>query len=172
MNLPKELITNCNQLVEGSHKKISFKNLPRLIAVKENMLVLSSIPIAETVLKSVNASFRLRNLVWIIGIVIIILAVIFNYWFFLGLIIVVIADRYLAKSDKNSWMFLASILLSIEILVDNFAGWGTAFPTERVEAIKLFDNLSINKRTFWLDYYLVNRDKIEPDIIKDFGPKN
>lgn len=172
LNIPQELISICYHLVKESHKKMSLKNLPKFITLKENVHIISSIPVAVTVLKSINASFKIRKLTWVIGIVLIILAIIFNYWFFSGLIIVAFIDIYLAIHAKDSFMFLAKILVSVEILADNFAGWGTAFPTERSEAIKIFDKFSITNRTFWLDYYLGNRDKIEPDIIKGFGPNN
>ena len=81
-------------------------------------------------------------------------------------------DRYLAKEEKDSWIFLSALLLTTEMLINDFAGWGTAFSNEREQVIKIYNDFSITHRTLWLDYYLENRNEIGSEIILAFGPKN
>ena len=66
-------------------------------------------------------------------------------------------------------MLLAAMLLSLEILVSDFAGWGSAYPTAWEAARRAFgpdDDAPME----WLDYYLPRRAELEADLVKVFGP--
>lgn len=66
--------------------------------------------------------------------------------------------------------YLASIVLSIELLGCDFAGWGTRYPEARSKAVEILDTYFINKRTRLLDIYLPQLSQLSPDEIRALGP--
>lgn len=81
----------------------------------------------------------------------------------------------------NSWRpnkrheyqtYLASIVLSIESLACDFAGWGTRYPELRSKAVEILDTYFTNNRTRLLDIYLPQRDQFGRDELTALGPRD
>ena len=83
-----------------------------------------------------------------------------------------IGERWFAASERRQYMFLATILLSLEVLVNDFAGWGGAYPSERAQALELLQDANTTPRTIWLDYYLPRRSNLDATMIRGFGPSS
>jgi hypothetical protein len=79
------------------------------------------------------------------------------------MVFVVIADRYLKRGERESWEFLAAILLALYMLVNDFAGWGTACPDARNYALQL--NLNGSD---WLIFYVPTEDS---SVVQLFAPE-
>lgn len=169
LNLPKELVSKCYQILELTHQN----NLSKIITSREymHMVILALVPEGIQMMNYGDSIFKIRKLIWLLGIIILILAVLFSYWLLLALLIILIADRYFAKKDKDNWKFLASILLSIEFLINNFAGWGDAFPKEKENALQIVKEISRLDKFYWMDYILPNHTNLGPDDLKMFGPE-
>lgn len=67
--------------------------------------------------------------------------------------------------------YLVSIVLAIECLGCDFAGWGDRYPLAKQKAVEILDQFFLNSRTRLLDVYMPLRDQIPSDRIrKGFGP--
>lgn len=171
LTLPKDLIIKCNQLVIGIQKERSLGSIPKLICTSEYMPIIAAVPDGNIILKYVNAIAKLYIALWICTVIVIILSIFIYKWLLLILIIFFIAGRFLFKQQKYNWLLQSAILLSVEMLVNDFAGWGSNYSAESQKCGELFNTLGIKNKSFWLDYILPNRDQISHEMIKGFGPK-
>ena len=67
--------------------------------------------------------------------------------------------------------YLASIVLAIESLGSNFAGWGDRYPEAKRKADEILNAYFIANRTRLLDVYMPLRTQLDPNKLKEvFGP--
>lgn len=166
--LPKELLAKCIMLVESTHKEHGFLNLPARMTAKHNMVAIAMVDDrGMLILGNAIRCWRLRIVVWLSSLGIFGLAWWLNWWLLSGFLVIVIADQMLARLNRSYWRFLAAMLLSLEMLVSDFAGWGTAYPEAQIRALQ-----ALGMQTQWLDLYLPNRGNIPLDILTRFGPTN
>jgi hypothetical protein len=164
--LPDQLVTICSLLVMKTHSSQGFGDLARRLASKQNTTSLACIPDMLTIMRGIDGGFKLRIAFWLLGLGLIIAAWAFDWRIVLGLLVVIAADRHFSSSDRKSWMVLASVLLSLEVLANDFAGWGSAYPGERDTALGILGG----QRCEWLDYYLPRRASLTPELLHQFGP--
>lgn len=165
--LPKALIGKCLQVVRYAHRKMGISALPAKISFSnpKNMLALASMEKTMSLLKM--AAFYAKTRMACKGLVMIlpILAWIYNLWILSGIVPIIAIERYLARKEQNGWLFIASVLLCLEMLIHDFAGWGKAHPEARRKASEIYGS-----KIIWLDYYLPRRHQLDPAKIKEFGP--
>ena len=75
------------------------------------------------------------------------------------------------KERNGFFRMIAAIILSFEMLADDFAGWGEACPGSRVEAEDLLQKNLPNARTRLLDTYLPRRSELDQGMLKALGPQ-
>src|SRR5262249_29651822 len=75
-----------------------------------------------------------------------------------------------SKKRNEYYVLVAAIILALEMLATDFAGWGTAFPEARRKAGDLLREYLPNDRTRLLDIYLPHRAELDPALMKQFGP--
>jgi hypothetical protein len=166
--LPNGLIGQCIQLVNHAHKKMGVGALPMKISFSnpKNVIALAAMDHTAAVLKAVAFYAKMRMVCRSVVVIIPILAWIYNLWFLSGIVIIVGIERVLAKKEQKGWLFLSSVLLSLEMLIHDFAGWGKAYPDAKEKASNIY-----GKKIMWLDYYLPRRSLLDPAKLKEFGPK-
>jgi len=59
-----------------------------------------------------------------------------------------------AKTANESFLLIATIIVSIEVLAHDFASWGTRFPTAQREAEKLLGDFPLRQRNWLMDLYM------------------
>lgn len=59
-----------------------------------------------------------------------------------------------AKRANNSFLLIATVVVVLEVLARDFAGWGKQFPTAKREAEKLLGDLPPGQRVWLMDLYL------------------
>lgn len=179
--LPVELLTKCRMIIEKA-------NTPRAVldrmTTDENMGVLLVLPQSMILLKGQWAAFKLRIACWIAGVGTLGAAWAFsNYWLLLLLAAVVILDRRFAAQDRKCSIGNASVILALDVLAEDFGGWGAAYPKQREHALS-FLQLSflppesrpkLSRASFGLlDFYLpdcrTRSDPVALKFIKSFGP--
>ena len=169
--IPPNLLRKCKVVVDITRKSRGFGNLPARIATKENMVTLACIPDMIDVLGAASSAFKLRLFSIFISVVLIIPSFFISKWFLLGLVVSFIIERRLAASERKFYMLVASVLLSVEILANDFAGWGLAYPNARFEALSILADDPQSPRTTWLDYYLPQRANLDKaTTFQQFGP--
>ena len=150
--------------------RLGFGNLQVRVAVKESMVAITIIPRMVHVLGSVSAFNKFRIFAWLLGAVFLALTVLVSAIWLIAAALVVVAERVLAAKEGQQYMFLAAILLAIDMLVNRFAGWGTAFPEARSEAFQVLGLKRGQTSTPWLDFYLLRRSEVDASLIAEFGP--
>jgi len=59
-----------------------------------------------------------------------------------------------AKRANEGYVLVATILFSLEVLANDFAGWGKRFPLARLKADSILREHLPNARTWLMDFYL------------------
>ncbi len=59
-----------------------------------------------------------------------------------------------AKRANESFLLIATTIVSLEVLARDFAGWGKRFPAAKHAAESLLGGLSSRRRTWLMDLYL------------------
>jgi hypothetical protein len=68
--------------------------------------------------------------------------------------------------------YLVSIVLSIECLGCDFAGWGTKLPEAKCKADGILDTYFAKNRMRLLDVYMPLRDQLDPQKVREtLGPR-
>ena len=169
--IPANLIAKCYALVELTHASSGFRGLPGLIRTEENLLPLGAIPYAVEQQSALARGRRLRIACWFAAVILAVAAGLTSIWWLLaGLPLVAIIDWRIRAAMRKRWMFLASTLLALETLTNNFAGWGDAYPAERDSAVGLLADPPGSPRHTWLEFYLPRIRTMDPVVLKDFAP--
>ena len=177
MSPPRELMTKCNMLVKRSHQTLGWRDLPNRVTSQENMPAFAAAMVDEPDLLAVERgnrdAFRLQVACWVAKLTAIIAALAYSRWAFLALVVIVPAERALARYVRNGWIFWSTLFLAFEMLAFDFAGWGKAHPEEREQAAVLLGHGGGGQRTPWMDFYLGPsevRDGLDPSMVRGFGP--
>jgi hypothetical protein len=168
--IPPELLSICMPVVEQFHQKQGLSNLAAKIAADDNIAALTSIPDASAVLNDTNRQYDIRKWCFLASIGIVCLSFLVPWWSLLTLVVIFLADRFLAYREKGGWKFLSAVLLSLEMLTNDFAGWGKAYPEARAEAVGILKDNPESPKSTWLDYYLPQRAGGDPSLSKVFEP--
>lgn len=75
-----------------------------------------------------------------------------------------------AKRANESFVFIATVIASLEVLARDFAGWGKRFPAARQEAQELLGELSQRPRIWFMDKYLYPSLSIQREIANALAP--
>ena len=59
-----------------------------------------------------------------------------------------------AKRANDSFLHIATTIVSIEVLARDFSGWGRRFPAAKREAEAILADLSARQRVWFMDKYL------------------
>jgi hypothetical protein len=168
--IPAELFSICTQTVTQSHQKKGFDNLATKIGTDDNMAALTMIPEANAASKVTNRYFTIRKWCFLGSIGVICFTFFIPWWSLFTVVVIFLADRVLASREKEGWKFLAAVLLSLEMLSNDFLGWGKAYPQERLEALRILKDNPESPKSAWLDYYLPQRADLDPSQMKIFAP--
>jgi len=76
-----------------------------------------------------------------------------------------------AKRANECYVLVATILFSLEVLANDFAGWGKRFPLARLKADSLLREHLPNARTWLMDFYLYQwRRTMDRAILSTISP--
>ncbi len=167
--IPDDLFRKCLQLVRYTHKKIGTRTLPAKVTFSgpNNMMALAAMEGTTAVLKRARLYAKTALVLRTALLAFPVLAWIYhNYWILAGIVVIVGIERSMIRQEREDWMFLASVLLSLEMLIHDFAGWGRAHPEARKRASEI-----LGRKIMWLEYYLPRRRELDPARLKEFGPK-
>src|SRR5208282_6175921 len=59
-----------------------------------------------------------------------------------------------AKRANDSFLVIATTIVSVEVLARDFASWGKRFPAAKIEAEEVLGELPSQRRTWLMDLYL------------------
>ena len=78
--------------------------------------------------------------------------------------------REAAKRANSSLQAVATLIVALEVLVRDFAGWGTQFPDAQREAKKLLDASPLRPRVWLINEYLYRTSGITREYARTLAP--
>ena len=79
----------------------------------------------------------------------------------------------IARSPKKAlkgYVLIMTVILSLEVLASDFAGWGRRLPVAKRKATAVVNKYLPSTRTRLLDYYLPHRGYQRSDLVKLLTP--
>jgi len=167
--LPSDVVTRSMLLVEQTHKTVSARELPRMIATRKNAVLSAFLPEGRAILAAAVSTSRIRMTCGVVAIVALGVAAFLSWWVACVSVLALVAARIMATKEQEFFITLAAILLGAEMLATDFAGWGKAYPDVRDRVLIAFGGPE-DVGTEWLDYYLPRRNEIDAETLAAFGP--
>jgi hypothetical protein len=115
--------------------------------------------------------FRGRSVCNILGLVTVALSIFYSFWLLPVLLPIFAVERVLARSEKEGWLFIAASLLALEMLANDLAGWGTAYPPLRKAAGDALGYKGAGGPTPWMDLFLPGRESFDQPTLSALGPE-
>lgn len=168
--IPDELKKKSYALIHVGQKGRSFRILHERVDSKPSFISIACIPQAFTMLKGLVAVCKMYIACWFVYAGLLALGFLYSRWILLGLFIVFIAQLWLASERRKYLTVLSAALLALEILADDFAGWGTAFPDEATRAQEILVPRMERLRPSWLEFYFPHGPNVTPEFLRAFGP--
>ena len=75
-----------------------------------------------------------------------------------------------AKRANDSLVLLATVIVSLEVLARDFAGWGRRFPSAKREAEAMLGDYPVKQRTWFMDGYLYPSLGIHRELASSLAP--
>jgi len=161
---PQELLAKSFALINA----VKISNLESVVATRDNMAALGQMPDMIIIMGGATAAFKLQMICWIGILAAIACAWAFSWWILVAALALIVVERRRSAVARRTWKFLAAVLLSLEILANDFAGWGSAEPEAQRAAIRLMGG----PRQAWLDLILPRRSELDGSLLKrKFGPE-
>jgi hypothetical protein len=169
-HLPTELTSKCHALIE-LHLKEHGSNLAADVGQRETMVFIGTHSDLFEILGSAVSCFKLQRVCWFVA-ACIIASSYFSVYLLIGLVPIVLVERFFARRERAMYLLLASIVLALEMVATNFAGLGDRYPEARDEAMSAFSGLLPVVRTALLERYLPNRNTASADVLRAFAAPN
>lgn len=74
-----------------------------------------------------------------------------------------------ARVANDCYLLIASVILSLEVLASDFAGWGTRCPRAKRRANDIVAEFFPTSRTRLLDIYLPALSQLAPDVVRSIS---
>jgi hypothetical protein len=169
--IPGELKQKCYALIEAVHDGQSFRILQGRVDTKESLIAVACIRPAFEMMKALSTACKMHIACWWVFAALVLSGFVYNRWILLAIIPLFIAERWLIAYIRKLLIALAATLLALEVLADDFARWGTAFPNERKRASEILGPGSERLQPSWLDFYFPYPSKLGPEFFHGFGPE-
>ena len=75
-----------------------------------------------------------------------------------------------AKRANESLLLIATVIVSLEVLTRDFAGWGRRFPAAKREADAIFTDFAERSRVWFMDKYLYPSLNIHREFANALAP--
>jgi hypothetical protein len=75
-----------------------------------------------------------------------------------------------AKRANDSLLLIATVVVSLEVLARDFAGWGKRFPNAKRQAERMLGDFPLRERTWLMDLYLYPPLGIHRDLVNTLAP--
>ena len=167
---PRELVNKCFALVKSMYDRVGYRDLAQRVAIKHSMVSLAMTPRMLSMVGSVAALGKLRMIAWAAMVVSLLLALFISRTWWLATIVVIVIERVIARKEREQLLFLSGVVLALEMLASDFAGWGSALPVARNQATTILGCKGERVPTEWLDFYLPRRASLDATLLASFGP--
>jgi len=77
-----------------------------------------------------------------------------------------------AKRANESFVLIATAIMSVEVLARDFAGWGRRFPAAKRSAEHMLGDLRTKPRVWFMDKYLYPSANIQRELVGALAPSS
>jgi hypothetical protein len=77
-----------------------------------------------------------------------------------------------ARRANDSLLFVATVIVSLEVLARDFAGWGKRFPDAKRQAERVLGESPLRERNWLMDLYLYPTMGVHRDLVNTLGPSS
>lgn len=165
--IPPELIYICDMFVKAFHKK----NGSSKDFVAASMMFSEESTYLTSLQNNMNSIFKVTRALVILAAVILIVAALTTMWLALALLPVGMAILYLWNMMGDMLIQQRAIILAVEVLATDFAGWGQLFRRARGSAEVMFAR-DAGDWPKLIDLYLPSQRRADPKIVTLFAPSD
>lgn len=178
--MPRDLVAKCIFILHEFHKKTGYSSLSGLLlSDKKTLAIVAEHEDLVRIAEAAVTSRRVRRILWITALPILFVAcwliyppsIISGLAVAAGCLLLIIVQRYFARRERESYIWIAAIMLAMEMLASNFADLGKRFPSGAMSA-ELTLRLHDRNPTLFLDAYMPKRAELDSDSLKAFGTFN
>lgn len=166
--LPLQLLQINGVHVRAIHKKYGHGGLVSKIVNSDDLVTIATMEDALVILNLANTYWKFIKIVLIVSGILVLVSYLLSFWLLFGLIPLFIAGLVFKKKELECYIYLSSTLLGLEMLINDFAGLGKKYPTERTRAIAIYQH-EHSRCTRWLDYYMPYRNEFSDEINQAVG---
>lgn len=165
---PVELIRKCDGIVEPMARSIEIRALAAKVAQRRNIAALKVVGEGKATMGSAVVASRVRLSCSITAIAFLIGALFLSRWYIIGTAVATIAGWHFWRQQRRSWLRLTSMLLALDVLSENFAGWGDTYPALKARA----DELLAGQDRMWIDEFIRVRADVAHGLQEAFASAN
>jgi hypothetical protein len=175
--MPRELVAKCIFILHQFHKKAGYSSLAGLLlSDKKTMAIVTEHEDLLRIAEAAVTSRRVKHILWltVLPLLFIVCWLIYPPGINSGLLVaagsllLIIVQRYFARRERECYIWIAAIMLAMEMLANNFADLATRFPSAAMSA-ELTLRLHNRSPTLFLDAYMPKRDELDLVALKAFS---
>jgi hypothetical protein len=162
--LPPELLYKCDQYIRGFHREHG-SGAPFVAA---SLLQSEKSPFLMSLVRNIGVFAQLLKVLNALAVAVIVIAIVTGWWLLTALLAVLVpAAAWVYKSSGDMLLEQRAIILSLEMLAIDFAGWASLFP-EAAKRGSAF--LAHGSGGMLVDLYLTDKMRTDPGCIELWAP--
>jgi hypothetical protein len=163
--IPSELLDKCHEVVKEFHERHGSSGE---FAAASAMFTRKSPHLTDVVNKAVSLKKTLK-LLGFMALTVNILSMLTSWWLLTAMTLITLAAIFVHKQISDRLLLQRSVILSVEVLAVDFAGWGTLFPSACLIAKRMSARLP-GDWPMLIDLYLPPERRIDAEIAELFVP--
>jgi hypothetical protein len=163
--LPPELIYKCHQLVKGFHARKG--SGPAFVAAC--MMFSAESPYLREVAKKAVILGKVLKFIGAVALIVLVLAVVTSWWVLAATVPVVLAAIAVSRRIREFLVQERAVILAVELLAIDFAGWGKLFPAAHQRATAMFAR-DAGDWPKLVDLYFSPHQRSDAHVVNLFAP--
>ncbi len=159
--LPRELVSICNGVVRAHHMRNGYRDLMKDLTEKETMVCILVHKDLRDLMGAIEACSKLSVLCWTVCGILLVIAAIWHAWVALGIIPGLVVAYYLGKQYQKFGVLIAALLLTLEMVNDDFIELSKYLPSVWQTAHEKVERHFPDQKTRFLDIYIPGRNELD-----------
>ena len=151
--VPKRLVGVCIGIIEKSHKQGGWSSLLPTLLHKDTKAFIYAHKELHGFLQLAASNWLIHGLGYIGVMLSLIAAIYFTWWLAIGVVPAIFISRYFNRQTRRARVLIAAILLTLEMMANEFAGLGKHLPKECQKAREVIKKYLPFSQTRLTDIY-------------------
>jgi hypothetical protein len=159
--IPPELLYKCDSFVRAFHDA---RGSGKKFVAASAMFSVES-PYLTNLIRIIVRQGKIIKVLGIVAVIAVIISILTNRWWLLAVIVPAgAAMRHLYRLIKFNLVQQRAIILAVEALATDFAGWGQLFPVARSRAEAMFAPTLATGLSLWNSIYLASAAQMRTSL--------